>query len=82
VNPYKSLPQVFDNWSNDELDDMLSNMDDLNNGGAALTAYGFIQYSDMNENERNSLANALLRYCELDTLTMVMIYEHFLEVVG
>jgi hypothetical protein len=82
VNPYKSLPQVFVNWSNDELDDMLSNMDDLNNGGAALTAYGFIQYSDMNENERNSLANALLRYCELDTLAMVMIYEHFLEVVG
>jgi hypothetical protein len=82
VNPYKSLPQVFDNWSNDELDEMLSNMDDLNNGGAALTAYGFIQYSDMNENERNSLANALLRYCELDTLAMVMIYEHFLEVVG
>jgi hypothetical protein len=60
VNPYKSLPQVFDNWSNDELDEMLSNMDDLNNGGAALTAYGFIQYSDMNENERNSLAKALL----------------------
>ena len=82
VNPYKSLPQVFTHWTNDELDEMLCNMEDLNNGGAALTAYGFIQYSDMSENERGSLANALLRYCELDTLAMVMIYEHFLEVVG
>jgi hypothetical protein len=82
VNPYKSLPQVFIHWTNDELDEMLCNMEDLNNGGAALTAYGFIQYSDMSENERGSLANALLRYCELDTLAMVMIYEHFLEVVG
>ena len=81
VNPYKSLPQVFNEWTNDELDEIFSDMEDLNNGGAALTAYGFIQYTDMSSNERNSLANALLRYCELDTLAMVMIYEHFLEVV-
>ena len=82
VNPYKSLPQIFNDWTNDELDDLFSDMEDLNNGGAALTAYGFIQYTDMSENERTALSSALLRYCELDTLAMVMIYEHFLEVVG
>ena len=79
-DPYKTLPPVFEEWSNDELD-QLSDVEDLNNGGAALTAYGFMQYSDMSEEERQQLAKALKRYCELDTLAMVMLYEHFLEVV-
>ncbi len=29
----------------------------------------------MSEIERDALKNALLQYCELDTLTMVMIWE-------
>jgi hypothetical protein len=78
-DPYKTLPPVFEEWSNDELD-QLSDVEDLNNGGAALTAYGFMQYSDMSEEERLQLAKALKRYCELDTLAMVMLYEHFVEV--
>jgi hypothetical protein len=31
----------------------------------------------MLERERAEITNALLKYCELDTLAMVMIYEHF-----
>ncbi len=80
-NPYKLLPPVFENWNNDELDKLLSDVEDLNNGGAALTAYGFLQYTDMTEGERAKLTKALLRYCELDTLAMVMLWEHFWEVV-
>ena len=30
----------------------------------------------MKKNERNALKESLLKYCELDTLAMVMIYEH------
>lgn len=80
-NPYKLLPPVFENWSNDELDKLLSDVEDLNNGGAALTAYGFLQYTDMTQQERDKITEALLRYCELDTLAMVMLWEHFGEVV-
>jgi hypothetical protein len=80
-SPYKMLPPVFEAWSNDELDELLSDVEDLNNGGAALTAYGFLQYTDMTEIEREKISQALLRYCELDTLAMVMIWEHFGEVV-
>ena len=80
-NPYKLLPPVFENWSNDQLDELLSDVEDLNNGGAALTAYGFLQYTDMTQQERDKITEALLRYCELDTLAMVMLWEHFWEVV-
>jgi hypothetical protein len=81
-SPYKMLPPVFETWSNDALDDLLSDVEDLNNGGAALTAYGYLQFTDMTEGERAKLTQALLRYCELDTLAMVMLWEHFWEVVS
>jgi hypothetical protein len=80
-NPYKTLPPVFENWSAEMLDGLLSDVENLNNGGAALTAYGYLQYTDMTEGERAKLTQALLRYCELDTLAMVMLWEHFGEVV-
>ena len=78
-DPYKMLPPVFDQWTNEELD-QLSDIEDLNNGGAALTAYGFMQYTDMSDQEREALSQALKKYCELDTLAMVMIWEGFREV--
>ena len=73
---------MFEKWNNDALDQLVSKVDDLNNGGAALTAYGFLQYTDMENEERDKLVKALLRYCELDTLAMVMLFEHFKEVVN
>lgn len=45
------------------------------NGGAALTAYSRMQFVEMTEAERQQLRSALLKYCELDTLAMVMVYE-------
>lgn len=76
-DPYKSLPKVFTEWNDDF--EILSEMEDINNGGAALTAYGKLQYTDMSDEERLKIKNALLRYCELDTLAMVMIFEHLKE---
>ena len=73
---------MFEKWNYDELDQLVSNVNDLNNGGAALTAYGFLQYTDMENEERDKLVKALLRYCELNTLAMVMLFEHFKEVVN
>jgi len=40
-------------------------------------AYAKLQYYDMTDEERNELTRSLLKYCELDTLAMVMLYEHF-----
>ena len=42
-------------------------------GGAAATAYARLQFEDMNQETRQNINAALLRYCELDTLAMVMI---------
>ena len=48
-------------------------------GGAATTAYARLQFDNILPNERNSIEASLLRYCELDTMAMVMIYEAWRE---
>ncbi|WP_019028861.1 DUF2779 domain-containing protein [Colwellia piezophila] len=73
-DPYKLLPKMFADISEHEAD-LLSETDELNNGGLALTAYSKMQFTQMSEYERTELDNALLKYCELDTLAMVMIVE-------
>lgn len=35
----------------------------------------------MSEEERHAIRDSLLKYCELDTLAMVMIWEGFVEIV-
>ena len=75
VSPYKMLPKVF-GMDQEDLDEKISGIVDINDGGAALTAYGKIQYTDMSDKERGQISDSLLKYCELDTLAMVMIYEH------
>ena len=79
-SPYKTLPPLFADWSEEQLDATVSNLTGIDNGGAALTAYGKLQYTDMPEEERLAIKQSLLKYCELDTLAMVMIYEYFREV--
>lgn len=74
-DPYKSLPPVFDNFSREELDDLISDMDNLADGGAAMMAYAKLQFFDIPEDQREAIKNALLKYCELDTLAMVMLWE-------
>jgi len=53
-------------------------LDGVNNGGLALAAYGKIQFTELNAQARDDIINELLRYCELDTMAMVMIMECFL----
>ncbi len=80
VNPYKMLPPLFDGWTESELEDNVSEFDEIADGGMALTAYAKLQYQDMTEKERDEITGGLLKYCELDTFAMVMIYEHFKEI--
>jgi hypothetical protein len=79
INPYKTLPKIFENTNDDLLDDFISDMEEVKNGGHALYAYAKMQYTNMSIQERELLKNSLLKYCELDTMAMVMIYEFFLS---
>jgi len=81
LSPYNLLRPLFENFSEAEIANTLSEMYNINDGGAALTAYGKIQYTDMTKEERQEISKALKRYCELDTLAMVMIYEHLKSLV-
>ena len=44
-------------------------------GGAAAAAFARLQFECLSDQQRSNIKNALLRYCELDTLAMVMIVE-------
>ncbi|MEN8809944.1 MAG: DUF2779 domain-containing protein, partial [Flavobacteriales bacterium] len=77
INPYKLLPELFSEWTIDSKTKLISGLQNISDGGAALTAYGKLQFTEMTEEERLGISNSLLKYCELDTLAMVMIYEHF-----
>jgi len=78
IDPYQLLPTLFEDMP-DNVDELLSDGDDIKNGGAAMTAYAKMQFTDMSDYERENLEAGLLKYCELDTLAMVMIYEAWRE---
>lgn len=80
ISPYKTLPPVFDNYDYEQLELVMSDSD-ISNGGAALTAYAMMQFTHMSEREREKVRSALLRYCELDTFAMVMIWEHWNKLI-
>jgi len=73
IDPYDSLP----NPDYSEVNNPIGMINKLNNGGDALIAYAKIQYVEMSSAEREIIKQSLLKYCELDTLAMVMIYEFF-----
>lgn len=74
LDPYKKLPKLFDDVTDENME-ILSNEDELANGGAAMTAYAKMQFEEISAVEKQALRKALLRYCELDTFAMVMLYE-------
>ncbi|MCF8342796.1 MAG: DUF2779 domain-containing protein [Chitinophagaceae bacterium] len=80
INPYKMLPPLFENWNDEELTENISELENIADGGAALIAYAKLQYQDMTEVERTEITAGLLKYCELDTLAMVMVFEHLKEI--
>ncbi len=75
ISPYKLLPPVFDDFSRSDIEDSLLEDAELNDGGAAMCAYNLMQYAEMSDRERELIVQALLKYCKLDTLAMVMLFE-------
>jgi hypothetical protein len=80
-DPYLLLPRMFEDVADTNFE-LLSDDDQLREGGAASAAYARMQFVDMSDYERSELRQALLKYCELDTLAMVMIYEGWKDLLG
>jgi hypothetical protein len=76
VDPYKLLPPLFDELDLGK-DDLYLEREHIEDGGAAMIAFAQLQFTEMDPRERNAILRGLLRYCELDTLAMVMICEHW-----
>jgi hypothetical protein len=66
----------------DKCDQLISSNEEIKDGGAAMTAYARMQFEQMSDYETNELKVSLLKYCELDTLAMVMIYEAWIDLTG
>ncbi len=81
MDPYALLPPIFeaDDLNRDQLD--LEEMS-VTDGGQAMVAYGYLQYTDRSQESAERIKQGLLQYCELDTLAMKMLYEHLLSIVS
>ena len=82
INPYKLLDPIGygipDESDNIEIE--LESGEKISEGGTAMMAWARMQFVDVKEDERERVFEALLRYCELDTLAMVMIFQHWVSI--
>jgi hypothetical protein len=76
ISPYKLLPHLFENIDDEEIEDFVMR-NDIKDGGAAMTAYAKMQFTQISDTERELIAKGLLKYCELDTLAMVLLWEYW-----
>jgi hypothetical protein len=73
LDSYDLLPPVFPDVGRAEQDALDAGLaSTLQEGGAAMAAYARLQFEDLDGAQRAAIEQALLRYCELDTLAMVM----------
>ncbi len=81
ADPYKLLPPIFSDLDLETMDRLITD-GSIADGGAAMTAYVRMQFTQMSDEERTKVASALLKYCELDTFAMVMIYEYWSDLIN
>ncbi len=62
-NPYNILTETGDS--------------PIRRGTEAMVVYGKMIAQELNESRHEAYQNALLKYCELDTLAMMMIFQHW-----
>jgi hypothetical protein len=75
-SPYKLLPPLFEGIDENDIEKFLMRSN-IQEGGAAMTAYARMQFTHMSDQERTAIAKGLLKYCELDTLAMVILWEYW-----
>jgi len=84
IDPYQRLKELTQQMLGDQGADQadLEALDvdiEIAEGGAAAMAFARLQFEDLSPETRAAIQAALLRYCELDTLAMVMIVEAWRE---
>ena len=80
IDPYAFLKDSASALLGDEADEYLeAEVIGIAEGGAAAAAYSRLQFESLDSASREQIKSALLRYCELDTLAMVMIVEAWKE---
>ncbi len=76
ISPYELLDPLFDDVVvTSKSSDLIVDDLDVKEGGAASTAFARLQFENINNVARSKIKQSLLRYCELDTLAMLMVYE-------
>ena len=80
INPYKLLPPLFEGIDDDQIESFLMRSN-IQEGGAAMTAYAKMQFASISDIER-SIIKGLFKYCELDTLAMVMVWEYWNDLIN
>ena len=78
INPYTQLPDLASDLSL-EAQTELAGMEQIRDGGAALTAYARLMFEDLSPVSRARIEQSLLEYCELDTLAMVFLHQGLLD---
>jgi len=76
-DPYKTLPEIYDEEKLRALEESGITESSSVDGAAAMLAYVELQYPNLPEDRRQHLNQSLLKYCEIDTLAMVLIWEYW-----
>jgi hypothetical protein len=79
IDPYKLLGERTEDPDLQGLENQEGEDAAIADGGAAMVAYGLLQNHLLGDAERDRLRLQLLRYCELDTLAMVMAWQGLLQ---
>ncbi len=79
-DPYKLLPPIFSDEEMEIIEPMV-NASEIADGGTAMMAFAMMQFTEMTAVEAKKIQDSLLKYCELDTFAMVMIFEHWKNLV-
>jgi len=83
ADPYDSLKVYAQDLLGDDAGDAITSEEfGIAEGGAAASAYARLQFETLDERSRCLIEKALLRYCELDSLAMVMIVEAWKDAIA
>ena len=47
-----------------------------------MTAFAKMKFAEITDFEREKINNGLLKYCELDTMAMIMIWEYWFILIN
>jgi len=81
VDPYFLLDKRSDDPDLSDLEELENDGAFIADGGAAMVAYGLLQYGQLDLAATQKLRAQLQRYCELDTLAMVLAWDGVQELL-